>query len=196
MAWVEPVELVGRAVRLRPMRRDDAELLFEAASDPDLWKWTLVTAMETRADLDAYLESAFAAWDRGTDLPFVIEHLESGRCAGSTRYLDIRPAHKALEIGWTWVTRDFQRTRVNTECKYLLLKHAFETLGANRVQLKTDALNERSRNAILRLGARFEGILRAHSITDTGRVRDTAYYGIIREEWPDVKRRLETILES
>lgn len=196
MGWVEPVELVGQTVRLRPLRRDDGARLLQAAAHPDLWKWTLVTAMGTPGDMEAYLDAAFAAWERGTDLPFVIEHLESGACAGSTRYLEIRPPHKALEIGWTWVASEFQRTRVNTECKFLLLRHAFESLNANRVQLKTDVLNERSRNAILRIGAQFEGVLRAHSITDTGRVRDTAYYGIIRDEWPEVKRRLERMLES
>ena len=135
-------------------------------------------------------------YPRGVALPFAIVEKATGRVIGSTRYGNIDRGHHRVEIGWTWVARDWQRTAVNTEAKYLLLKHAFETLGCMRVEFKTDSLNERSRAAILRLGAREEGIFRNHMITASGRIRHTVYFSIIDSEWPVVKGRLEAKLNS
>jgi N-acetyltransferase len=129
-------------------------------------------------------------------LPFVVTHLESGRIAGATRYLNIMPHDRGLEIGGTWYGVDSQRTAVNTECKYLLLTHAFESLGCIRVQLKTDSRNERSQKAIERIGAKKEGILRNHMILPDGVIRHSVYYSILESEWGDVKKRLEGMLEK
>ncbi len=144
----------------------------------------------------AYIEAALNEQERGLALPFAIVEKATGRAIGSTRYANIDRMHHRVEIGWTWVARDWQRTPMNTEAKYLLLRHAFETLGCMRVELKTDSLNERSRAAILRIGAREEGIFRNHMITASGRVRHTVYFSIIDSEWPAVKARLEAKLRS
>lgn len=127
-------------------------------------------------------------------MPFAIVELASGTVVGSTRYGNIDRANRRVEIGWTWIGRPWQRTAVNTESKYLLLRHAFETLGCIRVEFKTDALNERSRQALLRIGAKEEGIFRSHVVTSTGRIRDSVYFSIIDREWPAVKTRLEAML--
>jgi len=127
-------------------------------------------------------------------LPFALIEKSSGRAIGSTRYANIEPAHHRLEIGWTWVARSWQRTAINTEAKYLLLRHAFETLKCMRVELKTDSLNERSRAAILRIGARQEGIFRNHMMTASGRIRHTVYFSVVDSEWPNVKARLKARL--
>ena len=143
----------------------------------------------------AYVETALREQASGISLPFAQVERASGRVIGSTRYGNIERAHHRLEIGWTWVARAWQRTAVNTEAKYLLLRHAFETLGCMRVELKTDSLNERSRAAIQRIGAREEGIFRNHMITASGRIRHTVYFSIVDSEWPQVKSRLESRLE-
>jgi RimJ/RimL family protein N-acetyltransferase len=127
-------------------------------------------------------------------LPFAVIHLESGRAIGSTRYGAINLPNKRAEIGWTWYAREFQRTPVNTECKLLLLSHAFETLGLIRVEFKTDARNEKSRNALQRIGAVQEGVFRKHLICQSGRIRDTVYFSILDTEWPEKKRALEAKL--
>ena len=132
--------------------------------------------------------------EKGTDLPFAVIHLASGRVAGATRYLNIMPKDRGLEIGGTWYGTDFQRTPVNTECKYLLMAHAFETLKCIRVQLKTDKRNERSQKAIERLGAKKEGILRNHMILLDGKYRDSVFYSILDAEWADVKKNLEEMM--
>jgi RimJ/RimL family protein N-acetyltransferase len=139
----------------------------------------------------AWVRDILSRAEKGTDLPFVAVHLASGRVAGATRYLNIMPNDRGLEIGGTWYGLDFQRTAVNTECKYLLLKHAFETLGAIRVQLKTDSRNERSQRAIERLGAVREGVLRNHMVLPDGYIRHSVFYSILDSEWPAVKSRLE-----
>jgi RimJ/RimL family protein N-acetyltransferase len=144
----------------------------------------------------AYIETALSEQEHGASLPFAIIEKATRRAIGSTRYGNIDRTHHRIEIGWTWVGREWQRTAVNTEAKYLLLKHAFETLGCMRVELKTDSLNERSRAAILRIGAREEGIFRNHIITARGRIRHTVYFSIIDSEWPAVKARLEGKLTS
>jgi RimJ/RimL family protein N-acetyltransferase len=133
-----------------------------------------------------YVSAALRTRDEGTALPFVIVEAARGRVVGSTRFGNIAPEHRRLEIGWTWIARAWQRTSVNTEVKFIMLRHAFEVMGANRVELKTDALNERSRRAILRIGATEEGILREHMLTASGRYRNTVYYSILRSEWNDV----------
>jgi RimJ/RimL family protein N-acetyltransferase len=189
---VPPVTLEGRTVRLEPLQLTHAEAL-AALVEPEIFQHFNVV-LRTRADVEAYIASALAAAERGTERPFVILERETGAPVGSTRYLDIRRDDRTLEIGSTWLARRAWRTRINTECKYLLLTHAFETLQVMRVQLKTDSRNARSRAAIERIGGQFEGILRHHMLVRDGVVRDTAFYGFIDTEWPEKKRRLEAML--
>ena len=190
---VQPVTLEGRHVRLEPLSLDHHADLCAVGLDEELWRW-IPTRVRTPADMRAYIELALRSQAEGSALPFATIERASGRAIGSTRYGNIDRLHRRVEIGWTWIGRPWQRTVVNTEAKYLMLRHAFETLGANRVELKTDSLNERSRHAILRLGAVEEGTFRKHMITESGRVRHTVYFSIIDEEWPAVKGRLEGML--
>jgi RimJ/RimL family protein N-acetyltransferase len=192
---VTPVTLEGQHARLEPLAEAHLAGLAEVGLDEDLWRW-IPTAVRTREGMAAYIETALNEQERGMSLPFAILEKATGRAIGSTRYGNIELTHRRVEIGWTWVAREWQRTAMNTEAKYLLLKHAFESLGCMRVELKTDSLNERSRAAILRLGAREEGIFRNHMITASGRIRHTVYFSIIDSEWPAVKARLETRLSS
>jgi len=187
---IDPVTLEGRVVRLEPLALSHLDALCAVGLDPELWQYTLTT-VQTREDMRSYLEAALKAREQGSALPFVIIERAANTVVGSTRYLNIDQQNKKLEIGSTWVARRWQRTAVNTEAKYLLLRHAFEVLGCVRVEFKTDVLNRQSRAALLRIGAKEEGILRKHLITQTGRVRDTVYFSILDTEWPDVKRRLE-----
>jgi RimJ/RimL family protein N-acetyltransferase len=187
---IDPVTLEGRVVRLEPLALSHLDALCAVGLDPELWQYTL-TIVQTREDMRSYLEAALKAREQGSALPFVIIERAANTVVGSTRYLNIDQQNKKLEIGSTWVARRWQRTAVNTEAKYLLLRHAFEVLGCVRVEFKTDVLNRQSRAALLRIGAKEEGILRKHLITQTGRVRDTVYFSILDTEWPDVKRRLE-----
>ncbi len=191
---IRPVSLVGSRIRLEPLSLDrHFEGLAEIGLDPDLWRWTL-GVVETRDDLRGYLEEALREQAEGRSLPFATIDLTSGQVAGCTRFGNIEPKHRRVEIGWTWVGRPFQRTHVNTEAKYLMLRHAFETWGCVRVELKTNALNRRSRDAMIRIGAVEEGTLRRHAISDLGTVRDTVYFSIVSEEWPSVKARLEAMM--
>ena len=192
---VNPVLLVGVQVRLEPLAKTHLAGLAEVGLDEELWRW-IPTAVRTWEEMAAYIETALSEQEHGASLPFAIVEKATGRTIGSTRYGNIDRTHHRVEIGWTWVAREWQRTAVNTEAKYLLLKHAFETLGCMRVELKTDSLNERSRAAILRIGAREEGIFRNHIITASGRIRHTVYFSIIDSEWPAVKARLEARLAS
>lgn len=192
---VAPVTLEGRHVRLEPLARAHLAGLAAVGLDEELWRW-IPTQVRTREEMAAYIETALEEQARGISLPFALVEKSTGRAIGSTRYANIDRAHRRVEIGWTWVARDWQRTAVNTEAKYLLLRHAFETLGCIRVELKTDSLNERSRAAILRIGAREEGTFRNHMITASGRVRHTVYFSIIDAEWPEVKARLESKVNS
>jgi RimJ/RimL family protein N-acetyltransferase len=187
---IDPVTLEGRVVRLEPLALSHLDALCAVGLDPELWQYTL-TIVQTREDMRSYLEAALKAREQGSALPFVIIERAANTVVGSTRYLNIDQQNKKLEIGSTWVARRWQRTAVNTEAKFLLLRHAFEVLGCVRVEFKTDVLNRQSRAALLRIGAKQEGILRKHLITQTGRVRDTVYFSILDTEWPDVKRRLE-----
>lgn len=181
--------LSGKTVQLEPLSLAHAAELSTIGLEPSLWEVGL-TQLSTPAHMEAYIASALA--DPKAQ-PFAVRHLPTGRLAGSTRYMNIERAHKRLEIGSTWYGLEFQRTAVNTETKLLLLTHAFEELQVNRVELKTDARNERSQQAMLRLGAKFEGTLRSHMITSTGYVRDTVYFSILRTEWPAVRAHLESL---
>lgn len=187
MIGLAPVRLTGRHVCLEPLTPGHAEALWAVARDPELWRWTL-SQVHSRADLDLYVRTALDAQAAGTALPFVL--VADGETAGSTRFANAAPPHGRVEVGWTFVGRRWQRTAVNTEAKLLLLRHAFETFGARRVEFKTDALNAPSRAAIARLGAVEEGTLRHHMVTAEGRVRDTVYFSILADEWPAVEARL------
>ncbi len=190
-----PVTLEGQHVRLEPLAKAHLAGLAEVGLEEELWRW-IPTAVRTPEEMAAYIETALDEQQRGVALPFAIVEKATGRAIGSTRYANIERAHHRVEIGWTWVAREWQRTASNTEAKYLLLRHAFESLGCMRVELKTDSLNEKSRAAILRIGAKEEGIFRNHMITASGRIRHTVYFSIIDSEWPAVKARLETRLSS
>ena len=190
-----PVTLRGRYVELVPLEAQHATSLLPIALDPEIWKFT-VESVASADDLDAYIGRAVAAREAGTALPFATVARDSGHVVGSTRFANYERAHSRIEIGWTWIGRAWQRTAVNTEAKLLMLTHAFETLGLRRVELKTDVLNERSRNAILRLGATEEGTLRQHTVTARGRVRDTVYFSLLASEWPGAKARLAARLAA
>jgi len=191
---VRLVTLIGKRVRMEPLYFDrHFDGLMAIGLDPELWKWTL-NVVENRVDLRAYLEEALRQQAEGSALPFAIVDIASGRVAGCTRFGNIDPKHLRVEIGWTWVGKEFQRSYVNTEAKYLMLRHAFETWGCRRVELKTNVLNRKSRDAMLRIGAKEEGILRKHAVSDLGVSRDTIYYSIIDDEWPEVKAKLEGMM--
>ena len=193
---VAPVTLLGKTVRLEPLAVSHVPALCKVGLDAELWRW-IPTLVSTPDEMRAYVEEALEQRRRGVSEPFAIVDRATDDVIGSTRYCAIEAAHHRLEIGWTWLAISYQRTKANTEAKLLLLTHAFETLGANRVEIKTDALNEKSRRAIARIGATQEGIFRQHMIVPrSGRVRDTVYFSIIRSEWPDVKARLAQRLEE
>jgi RimJ/RimL family protein N-acetyltransferase len=185
-----PVTLAGRYVRLVPLTIEHVPALWEAGNDRDLWRWTLGNP-QSQDDMRRYVQAALAKQSSGVALAFATLDAATGRVVGSTRYHNWEPPHPRVEIGYTWIARPWQRTPINTEAKYLMLRHAFETLGLARVELRTDALNARSRAAIARIGGVEEGILRRHMLTDTGRIRDTVYFSILDDEWPAVKQRLE-----
>jgi N-acetyltransferase len=193
---IDPVTLTGRVVRLEPLSPAHVPELAEAGKDAAIWEHMVYGDLTTEPAMRAWVELMLAWQKRGTDLPFAVIHLGSRRAAGATRYLNIERLHRGLEIGGTWYGVAYQRTAVNTECKYLLLRHAFEDLGCVRVQFKTDLHNVRSQNAIERLGAVKEGVLRNHMIRPDGTLRDSVYYSIIDREWPEVKARLEAMLSS
>lgn len=195
MLDVRPVVLEGERVRLEPLSLDHVDRLWEAGQDEEIWRWVSVYP-RTRDDVRQFVEVALAAQDAGTELPFATIDRASGDAVGSTRYLAISRRDRRLEIGWTWLTPAAQRTRINTEAKYLQLSHCFEELGCVRVEWKTDARNEKSRAAIARLGATQEGIFRKHMLTQGGFYRDSVYFSMIDDEWPEAKRKLESMLRS
>jgi RimJ/RimL family protein N-acetyltransferase len=192
-----PVTLEGSVGRLQPIRHEHAELFWEVAKNDlnDIFRW-IPYPMKTREDFERLIEKAFAEQERGESVVFATVERSSGRAIGSTRFMNIDRANRRVEIGSTWIAPAWQRTAVNTEAKFLMLRHAFEVWGCIRVELKTDALNQKSRNAILRVGAKEEGTLRRHLVTWTGRVRDTVYFSILDHEWPEVKAKLEARLCS
>ncbi len=193
---VKPVILQGSYVRLEPLSEDHIPGLTEIGAGQDFWGFMLYGDIKSEADMRNWVLDIMERGKKGGDLPFAVIHLASGRVAGATRYLNIMSKDHGLEIGGTWYGKDFQRTAVNTECKYLLLKHAFEDLKCIRVQLKTDSLNVRSQKAIERIGAVKEGVLRNHMILPDGRIRHSVFYSIIDSEWGDVKKRLEEMLST
>jgi len=196
MMDVKPVVLEGRHVRLEPLTEAHIHGLAQIGLGQDFWQFMLYGDINTEEDMANWVRDMLGRAERGTDLPFAAIHLPSGRVAGATRYLNIMPKDRGLEVGGTWYGLEFQRTAVNTECKYLLIRHAFETLGCIRVQLKTDLRNERSQKAIERIGAEKEGVLRNHLILPDGRVRDSVFYSILDTEWPEIKKRLEEMLKG
>jgi len=191
---VMPVTLEGSIVRLEPVRREHAEIFWEVAKDAldDIFRW-IPYRMKTRDDFQHLVEKAFDEQAHGDSVVFATVECGSGQVIGSTRFMNIDRANRRVEIGSTWIVPAWQRTAVNTEAKYLMLRHAFEVWQCIRVELKTDAMNQKSRNAILRIGAKEEGTLRRHVVTWTGRVRDSVYFSILDTEWPEVKARLETM---
>lgn len=192
---MHPVTLEGAVVRLEPLTPAHAAGIAAVGLDPDLWRVT-TSPLASEEDVARYIADALALRRAGTALPFATILRESGTLVGSTRFGNYDAANRKVEIGWTWVARPWQRTAVNTEVKYLMLRHAFEELNCIRVELKTDALNTVSQRAMERLGAVREGVLRSHMIVTGGRVRDTVYYSIIAPEWPHVKTALEARLSA
>ena len=192
---IEPVVLEGKFVRLEPMRVDHLPALCEVGMDESLWKWTN-NIVKDESDLESYVREALAAQMQGTAVPFVTIERSGGTIVGSTRFGNIDTISKKAEIGWTWINPEWQRTAINTEAKLLMLTHAFEVWNCIRVELKTDANNEKSRSAISRIGASEEGILRNHMITESGRYRDSVYFSIIQSEWKSVKANLTSKLAA
>lgn len=186
---VAPITLAGEHVCMQPLQLGHLEALCAIGLDEELWRWTTVK-IQTREQMRAYVEAALREQAEGKSLPFTATEKSTGRVVGCTRFGNIDRANRRAEIGWTWVGRQWQRTAVNTEAKLLMLEHAFQTWRCLRVEFKTDALNTRSRAAILRLGAKEEGVFRNHMIADTGRIRHSVYFSIIDSEWPEVKARL------
>ncbi|MGH3018190.1 MAG: GNAT family N-acetyltransferase [Gaiellaceae bacterium] len=187
--------LPGRLVTLEPLERTHEDGLFRAAQDMD-WSLMPVDPSADPAQFHAWLEDALAHGERGEQVPFAMLQADTGTPLGSTRYLSLRPEHRGLEIGWTWLTRSAWSTGANVEAKLLLLEHAFERLGCMRVEFKTDARNERSRRALAALPAQFEGVFRKHMLVgnEGTRLRDSAWYAIVDDDWPAVKANLEARL--
>ena len=188
---IHPITLTGRVARLEPLSEEHVPDLTVAGCDPDIWRYMPYGLMDTEERMRWLVRELLSRQARGTDLPFAVIHAESGRAVGMTRYMDIQRQHRGLEIGGTWYSPAHQRTAVNTECKYMLLRHAFEALGCIRVQLKTDLRNERSQRAIERMGAVREGVLRDNMIMPDGYIRSSVYYSLLAAEWPAVKVKLE-----
>ncbi|RDU36488.1 GNAT family N-acetyltransferase [Neobacillus piezotolerans] len=181
--------IVGQNVILEPMEDSHCDSLWEAGKPTEIWAY-MATKIYTKLEMEQAVETALAEKKKGTQFPFIIRRKTDGKIIGSTRYLDISPQNRSLEIGWTWLNPSAWRTSVNTECKYLLLKTAFEELGFNRVQLKTDGRNLVSQKAIERIGATKEGVLRQERKLQDGYLRDTVVYSILASEWPLVKAGL------
>lgn len=191
--WLAPVTLEGSIVRLEPLRANHLADLSVVALEAAIWRWTIARPQDV-AGLRAWLDTALANAEADIERPFATVDVASGRAIGSTRFLNIVPQHKRLEIGWTWVGTAFQRSGANREAKLLQLTHAFETLGANRVEFKTHSANERSRAALAGIGATFEGVFRNHMVMPDGTLRHSAYYSVIVDEWPEVKAHLQRLL--
>jgi RimJ/RimL family protein N-acetyltransferase len=184
-------QLEGDVVRLEPLAATHLEDLWTASRDPEVWRWLSITQPASRDQLGSWIDEAVA----GPDLPFATVLRESGAAVGSTRYLTLRPEHRSVEIGWTWLAREAWGSGANVEAKLLMFSHAFDVWGCRRVELKTDALNERSRRAIEALGASFEGVHRKHMLVRGGENRDSAWYSVVDDEWPEVRARLVARLQ-
>jgi RimJ/RimL family protein N-acetyltransferase len=189
-----PKRLEGRVVVLEPLRRDHGPALFDAMQDPEIWRWLPIAQPTTDEAFASWLDAALANAEAGIEVPFAQLRASDGTPVGSTRFLAIRPEHDGVEIGWTWLAPDEWETGANIEAKLLLLRHAFETVGCMRVEFKTDARNERSRAALAALPAQFEGISRKHMLVRDGQLRDSAWYAVTDDDWPEVEAALEARL--
>ena len=192
---LQPFILQGRYVQLEPLSRDHHSGLCEVGLGDELWRW-IPYQVSSPAQMMEYIETAILNREKGLEIPFATIDRASGRVVGSTRFMSIELKHRRLEIGATWVAPDWQRSAINTEAKYLMLSHAFGALDCHRVEFKTDVMNQKSRAAILRLGATQEGIFRNHIVTASGRIRDSIWFSIIGSEWPGVKAELERKLSG
>jgi RimJ/RimL family protein N-acetyltransferase len=189
--WTVPI-LEGRGVRLEPLATEHEEALWLASRDPRTWRWLTIVQPQERVDWSVWMEQALRAAEAGTEIPLVTTR--DGEVVGSTRFLALRPEHRSVEIGWTWLHPSAWGTGANVEAKLLQMRHAFDVWGCRRVELKTDALNERSRGALEALGATFEGVHRKHMLVRGGENRDSAWYSVVDDEWPGVQARLESRL--
>jgi RimJ/RimL family protein N-acetyltransferase len=197
MAWPEArARLEGSFVVLEPLAKRHGDDLWQAAQDAEIWTWLNVDASASRAAFDGWLADALTEAEEGSSVPFATVWKAGGRAIGSTRFLEMRPEHRRIEIGWTWLAPTFWGTGANVEAKLLMFEHAFERLACRRVELKTDARNERSRGAMAALPAQFEGIMRKHMVIREGLPRDSAYYSVVDDEWPAVRANLERRLEA
>lgn len=187
--------LEGRHVRLVPLSLEQLPQLAAAGADESLWRWYSIHA-GTPDGMRAFVQDALTAQERGTAVPFAVVEAATGAIVGSTRFGAIEQAHRRAEIGWTWLQPRCQRSGINTEMKYLMLRHAFEAWGLMRVEFKTDSLNDKSRNALRRIGATEEGVLRNHMVTWSGRIRHSVYYSVTDGDWPAVKARLEAMMRK
>lgn len=192
----QPILITGVEVMLEPLGLQHVDDLHVAAAHAALWRWMPIPPPRERAQTAHWVQAALDAAARADEVPFAIVLRQTGRAIGSARFMDIARPHRRLEIGWTWLALEHQRTRANTEAKYLLLKHAFEDLGATRVQFKTDGRNERSQRALERIGAVREGVLRRHMTLWDGFVRDSVFFSILDQEWPRVRAALEARLNA
>jgi RimJ/RimL family protein N-acetyltransferase len=193
---IQPVTLTGHVVRLEPLSEVHVPDLAAVGLEEAIWRYMRYGRIESEEDMRDWVQELLRLQQLGSDLPFAVIHLEAGRAIGCTRYLSINRGDRSLEIGGTWYGLAYQRTAVNTECKYLLLRHAFETLDCVRVWFKVDLRNERSQRALERIGAVKEGTLRNHMILPDGYIRDSVIYSLLPSEWPGVKARLEKFLQS
>ena len=194
--WNTPVTLTGKIVQLVPLSMSHIPALTLAGRDESIWKYMLYANLTTAESMSSWVQDILQRQNDETDLAFTVIHLKTGQVAGATRYLEMRPLHRSLEVGGTWYSPEFQGTLVNPECKYLMLKYAFEKLKCIRVQFKADVRNERSIRAIEKMGAIHEGILRNHYILQDGNFRDSVFYSILDREWPAVKKMLRERLFS
>ncbi len=192
---VAPIVLEGSIVRLEPLAPGHLDDLAEVGLDAQVWRWVTVD-VRTREDLAAWIDAALADREAGTAMPFATIERLSGRAVGSTRFMNADPLNRHVEIGWTWLAPAWQHRGINREAKLLMLRHAFETVGCLRVEFKTDALNDRSRAALLGIGATFEGVFRNHVVSQGGRIRHSAWYSVIDRDWPAVRNRLEASLRG
>ncbi|PTL59846.1 GNAT family N-acetyltransferase [Paraconexibacter algicola] len=195
--WPSPLagSLTGAIVRLEPLAEHHVDALFTASRDPAIWRW-MRAYPASRASFDAWIDDALRAREEGSEFPFATVRVRDGVPVGSTRFMALRPEHRGLEIGWTWLGPAAWRTGANVEAKLLMLTHAFDALGCMRVELKTHAENQRSRDAMTAMGAWFEGIHRKKQLVPGIGVRDTAWFSIVDEEWPAVRRRLRARLAA
>jgi len=192
---LNPVTLEGARVRLEPLTESHLDALCVVGLDPELWKWIPIQVLD-REQMLRFIRAQLAEQEKGLSIPFVTVDRAANQVIGMTRFMNIDVTNKRLEIGSTWIAKPWQRTAINTEAKFLMMRYAFETLGCNRVELKTDSLNTQSRNAILRIGAKQEGIFRSHMVTWSGRLRDSVYFSVIAPEWPSVKAALEARIKG